>query len=178
MEVNFFGLVSLTKKLLPLIRESKGRIINISSLAGIIAGGGSSIYCSSKFAVDAFTDSLRKEVRPLGVAVVDINAAVIKTPIQGKILTKMGSKPAEVSDEVWGLYDRYNNEQMAQKMKEMMALGETTASSDAAIVDAAFSPRPYSRYFPGNAAGAPGFLMAFLGRVLPNYVLDYILENF
>ena len=77
MEVNFFGLVSLTKKLLPLIRESKGRIINVTSLSGVLAHGSAAAYCASKAAASAFTDSLRKEVRPLGVAVVDITAAIV-----------------------------------------------------------------------------------------------------
>ena len=73
MEVNFFGAVSLTKTFLELIRESKGRVINVSSLNGIIGTGSKSAYCASKFALEGFSDSLRKEVAPLGVAVSIVN---------------------------------------------------------------------------------------------------------
>ena len=73
MEVNFFGAVSLTKTFLELIRENKGRVINVSSLNGIIGTGSKSAYCASKFALEGFSDSLRKEVAPLGVAVSIVN---------------------------------------------------------------------------------------------------------
>ena len=73
MEVNFFGAVSLTKTFLELIRESKGRVINVSSLNGIIGTGSKSAYCASKFALEGFSDSLRKELAPLGVAVSIVN---------------------------------------------------------------------------------------------------------
>ena len=84
-EVNYFGVVAMTQKFLPLIRASKGRIINVSSILGLICRGGGGAYCSSKFALEGFSDSLRKEVRPLGVAVVLVNPATVLTKIFGSI---------------------------------------------------------------------------------------------
>ncbi|XP_056418473.1 retinol dehydrogenase 7-like [Hyla sarda] len=68
LNVNLLGPIDVTLRLLPLIRKSKGRIVNVSSIVGrvTICGGG---YCISKFGVEAFSDSLRREMKPFGVQV-------------------------------------------------------------------------------------------------------------
>lgn len=58
LDVNLMGLIGVTLKLLPLLKRSKGRIVNVSSVLGRLSciGGG---YCVSKWGVEAFSDSLR-----------------------------------------------------------------------------------------------------------------------
>lgn len=58
MDVNFLGTVDVTIHMMPLLRKARGRVVNVSSILGrlSIAGGG---YCPSKYAVEAFSDSLR-----------------------------------------------------------------------------------------------------------------------
>lgn len=68
-EVNFFGLVILTQKLLPTLRKSRGHVINFSSVFGIMGFPLSSAYCASKFAVEGFSESLSYEMKPFGVRV-------------------------------------------------------------------------------------------------------------
>ncbi len=69
-EVNFFGLIWCTQAALPyMIRQKRGRIVNISSVAGKRALPHISAYCASKFAVQAFSDSLRMETAEHGVTV-------------------------------------------------------------------------------------------------------------
>jgi NAD(P)-dependent dehydrogenase (short-subunit alcohol dehydrogenase family) len=85
-EVNVFGLVAVTQAFLPKLREAKARIINISSVSGVLAAPFLAPYCSSKFAVEAISDSLRRELYPFGVEVVIIEPAVIRTPIWDKAL--------------------------------------------------------------------------------------------
>lgn len=68
-EVNFFGAVFLIRDLLPLLRRSKGRVINVSSVAGTLGLPLSSAYCSSKFALEGLSESLYYEARPFGVQV-------------------------------------------------------------------------------------------------------------
>ncbi|MCY3770641.1 MAG: SDR family oxidoreductase [Gemmatimonadetes bacterium] len=69
-EVNFFGLIWCTQAVLPyMIRQKGGRIINVSSVAGKRALPHISAYCASKFAVQAFSDSLRMEAAEHGIAV-------------------------------------------------------------------------------------------------------------
>jgi NAD(P)-dependent dehydrogenase (short-subunit alcohol dehydrogenase family) len=80
-EVNFFGLVDLTRQLIPLVRENHGRIIIAGSLAGRIASPFLAPYAASKFALEGFTDSLRRELKPQGIPVIMIRPAGIATPI-------------------------------------------------------------------------------------------------
>jgi NAD(P)-dependent dehydrogenase (short-subunit alcohol dehydrogenase family) len=84
MEVNFFGIVSLTGKLLPLLKESKGRIIIHGSMAGKIALPFLAPYASSKFALEGYTDSLRREMKPFGVQTTLLETAGVATPIWNK----------------------------------------------------------------------------------------------
>ncbi len=67
MEVNFFGTVNVTKIFLPLLRTSKGKVFNFSSVFGFMGFPMTSLYCASKFAVEGLTESLRGELAPHGV---------------------------------------------------------------------------------------------------------------
>ena len=70
MEINFFGVVRMTRAFLPLLRSSdSSRIINISSIFGIIAPPGQTAYSASKFAVRAFSESLRRELEAEGAKI-------------------------------------------------------------------------------------------------------------
>lgn len=79
LEVNTIGLMLVTQKCLPALRKSKGRIINIASVAGYLAVPMLSTYTASKFAVEGFTESLSYELEPHGVQVAIIEPGVIKT---------------------------------------------------------------------------------------------------
>jgi NAD(P)-dependent dehydrogenase (short-subunit alcohol dehydrogenase family) len=59
MEVNLLGTIRVTKTFLPLIKRTRGRIVNMTSIAGRIAAARMGPYCASKFALEAFSDSLR-----------------------------------------------------------------------------------------------------------------------
>jgi NAD(P)-dependent dehydrogenase (short-subunit alcohol dehydrogenase family) len=67
MEVNFFGTVNVSKMFLPLLRKSKGKVFNFSSVFGFMGFPLTSMYCASKFAVEGLTESLRGELAPHGV---------------------------------------------------------------------------------------------------------------
>ncbi|XP_046560899.1 D-beta-hydroxybutyrate dehydrogenase, mitochondrial-like [Haliotis rubra] len=69
-EVNLFGMVRMCKAFLPLVRQRKGRVINVTSVRGLLAGPGHSAYVMSKFAGEGFTDCLRLEMRRFGVKVI------------------------------------------------------------------------------------------------------------
>jgi len=78
-EVNFFGAVMLTQELLPKIRESSGRIINVSSAFGIVGFPLASMYCATKFALEGWSESLAYEVSPMGVSVCIIEPGAFDT---------------------------------------------------------------------------------------------------
>lgn len=91
-ETNVFGLWRTTKAALPLLRKSKGFVVNISSLAGVIALPFRGVYSASKFAVEALTESLSMEVSPFGVKVLLIQPGDLNTNInQNRAITKVDS---------------------------------------------------------------------------------------
>lgn len=85
LEVNFFGAVLLTKDLMPKLRSSKGRVINISSGFGILGFPLASVYCASKFALEGWSESLSYEVSPLGVSVCIVEPGVFETRFSGNV---------------------------------------------------------------------------------------------
>ncbi len=83
-EVNVFGLLAVTQAFLPLVRQARGRIVNISSLAEILVVPFHGPYSASKLAVDGFSRALRMELRPFGVQVSVVLPGSIDTPIWHK----------------------------------------------------------------------------------------------
>ena len=84
-ETNFFGLISVTQAVLPLMRsQGSGKIINVSSVSGQIGFPSLSPYVSSKFAVEGFSESLRLELKPFGIDVLLIEPGSYRTKIWEK----------------------------------------------------------------------------------------------
>ncbi|PKP72402.1 MAG: short-chain dehydrogenase [Alphaproteobacteria bacterium HGW-Alphaproteobacteria-5] len=69
MDINFFGTVNAVQAFLPQLRRTQGHIVNISSLSGVMGIFGYAGYCASKYAVQGFSEVLRIELKPAGVAV-------------------------------------------------------------------------------------------------------------
>lgn len=78
-EVNFFGPVFLIRDLLPLLRKSRGLIINVSSVLGFVGFPLASLYCACKFAIEGLSESLAYELEPHGVRVALIQPGGYKT---------------------------------------------------------------------------------------------------
>ena len=79
-EANFFGMLRVCRAVLPHLRERRaGTIVNVSSLAGLIAQPFVGLYCATKFAMEGATEALRMEVRPFGIHVVMIEPGDTRT---------------------------------------------------------------------------------------------------
>ncbi|KAJ3182071.1 hypothetical protein HDU87_000415 [Geranomyces variabilis] len=78
-DVNFFGVLDVTKAFLPFLKRTRGRVINIGSAASFITAPSAGIYSASKAAIAAATEALRMELRPLGVGVSLIEPGCIRT---------------------------------------------------------------------------------------------------
>ena len=85
-EVNVVGLLAVTRAFIPLLRKTRGQLINVSSGYGLLAIPDKSVYAASKFAVQAISDSLRLELRPFGVSVSNLVVGKVDTAVLGKIL--------------------------------------------------------------------------------------------
>ena len=86
LEVNVIGLLAATQAFLPSLRRSRGRIVNVGSVSGRIALPFAGAYAASKFAVEALSDSLRRELSGSGVRVVLIEPGPIRTAIWDKVV--------------------------------------------------------------------------------------------
>jgi NAD(P)-dependent dehydrogenase (short-subunit alcohol dehydrogenase family) len=85
IEVNFIGQVAVTQAFLPLLRAARGRIVNMSSVAGRAVLPFLGPYAASKFALEAFSDALRRELAPFGVRVIVIEPGNIQSKIWDKV---------------------------------------------------------------------------------------------
>ncbi len=85
LEVNLVGAVAVTQAFLPLLKASRGRIVNMSSIAGRSALPFLGPYAASKFGLEAISDSLRRELLPFGVKVIVIEPGTFKTAIWSKV---------------------------------------------------------------------------------------------
>jgi NAD(P)-dependent dehydrogenase (short-subunit alcohol dehydrogenase family) len=90
MDVNALGPVRMTRALGPLIIAAKGRIVNISSVSGILAGKNTSAYAMSKHAIEAFTDSLATEMEPVGVHASAVEPGNYNSQIMHNAAARMG----------------------------------------------------------------------------------------
>ncbi|MEN4980893.1 SDR family oxidoreductase [Erwinia billingiae] len=90
-ETNLFGTMNVTREVLPVMRKQKsGRIFTTSSTAGLIAGEGSSVYSSSKYAVEGWMEGLRAEVMPLGIKTTLIEPGFFRTDFLDKSSASFG----------------------------------------------------------------------------------------
>jgi NAD(P)-dependent dehydrogenase (short-subunit alcohol dehydrogenase family) len=79
-DVNVFGLLNVTRAVLPHMRAARsGHVFNLSSVFGLIAGAGWGIYCGTKFAVEGISEALAQEVQPFGIKVTIIEPGYVRT---------------------------------------------------------------------------------------------------
>jgi len=102
MDVNFWGVIRMTKVFLPQLLKTRGVVTNISSMFGLIAYKGQAHYCASKFAVRGFTETLALELDGTGVGVCCVHPGGVKTSIARNAIVdhiEDGMSKAEMDDE-------------------------------------------------------------------------------
>ncbi|HEY7733481.1 MAG TPA: SDR family oxidoreductase [Nitrososphaera sp.] len=153
-ETNFFGLVGLTKQILPLLMQAKsGRIVNLSSMAGLVSLPLIGAYCATKHALEAVSDALRMELWDTGIKVININPGVIETNIHAITSAKLDS--LTVTSPGAG----HTTSRFARAYKKYLQdapRGLPASTVTAAIVEAISSPNPKSRYIIGSAREKAG----------------------
>lgn len=84
LELNFFAAAELSREVLPQMRAQRsGHILNLTSIAGLVAFPGNGLYCASKFALEGFTEALHHEVKPFGIRVTLIEPGAFRTGFAG-----------------------------------------------------------------------------------------------
>ena len=176
MNVNFFGHAAMTKTFLPLLISRRGsRVINICSAAGYVAGVGLSAYSASKFALEAFSDILRREMRAWGLLVSIIEPGYMRTPIIEGIDHKY--------QEIWKTLDsavqkRWGENYFRGYVKHvthsvLLQNAENPHKVIKALRHAVMNSVPKTRYRPGWQSS----LFFFPLSMLPTCAADYILAK-
>eukprot|EP01116_Phalansterium_solitarium_P003852 TRINITY_DN14680_c0_g1_i1.p1 TRINITY_DN14680_c0_g1~~TRINITY_DN14680_c0_g1_i1.p1 ORF type:complete len:336 (+),score=99.64 TRINITY_DN14680_c0_g1_i1:201-1208(+) len=162
MEVNFFGTVAVTKAFLPLIKQARGRILILTSMSGRYSAPFIAPYSSSKYALEAFIDALRRETCYLGIKVIGIQPAIIKTEIvarDAKFVEGVKEDPEYHQYRSW--LRNFHNQILTDGQPPVVIAKE--------VDQALRSANPKVRY---SAGGLLGF-MTLLGR-LPDTWADWV----
>jgi NAD(P)-dependent dehydrogenase (short-subunit alcohol dehydrogenase family) len=167
LEVNLVGQVAVTQALLSQLRAARGRIVNVSSIGGKVAVPLLGAYAASKFALEGFSDTLRRELRPWGIEVSVIEPGTIATPIWDKGIASGDELTATLPPEAQRDYGpliatvRTASEQGARS-----GLPPDAVAKD--VAHALTARRPKTRYLVGREAKS----RALLARVFPDRFID------
>jgi NAD(P)-dependent dehydrogenase (short-subunit alcohol dehydrogenase family) len=170
-EVNVFGPLAVTRAFLPLMRRgSGGRIVNVSSAAGLAATPMLGTYAASKFALEALSDALRIELRKSGIAVSVIEPGFIDTPMQSKGRDQVTQMRSGLPPEGRERYD-HAIDKFAASLERFAASASAPEKVAEAIADALTASRPPTR----RAVGMDAKLVSAVMRRLPARLRDAIL---
>jgi NAD(P)-dependent dehydrogenase (short-subunit alcohol dehydrogenase family) len=170
-EVNLFGHVAMTQALLPALIRSRGRVINISSVGGKVAMATYGPYAATKFALEAASDSLRRELAPTGVQVVVIEPGAVRTEMLDRAIATADKSVSTMTPEQ---SQRYGPLVHAVNTQAVLST-KSGVSADAAarvVAKAVIARKPRTRYTIGREAAA-----IRLVRFLPDRTLDRILST-
>jgi len=146
-DVNVYGVFRVTKTFVPLIIESKGRVVNISSISGFLSGGGYGMYSASKHAVEALTDSLRIEMRELDVFVAAVEPGNFASEIG---LTRCKRRLADTDAKPYVYFEERRQQLLASCRERLKAgienEGRPPDAVAATIERALFEESPKDRY--------------------------------
>ncbi len=164
-DVNVFGVVRLTNAVLPAMRfQRAGRIINMSSILGVVPAPFNALYASTKHAIEGYSESLDHEVRTQGIRVVLVEPGGIRTSFEENITR--ADRPLPVYDVV-----RADAEKL---MREVIETGDAPEVVAETVVKAANAASPKRRYTAGKVAGQ----VRFIRRFLPESFVDKNLRKF
>ncbi|MEV0266815.1 SDR family NAD(P)-dependent oxidoreductase [Streptomyces sp. NPDC050617] len=169
-EVNLFGHIAVIQRLLPLLRRSRGRIVNISSVGGVAALPVFGAYAGTKFALEAASDSLRREVSAHGVQVVVVEPGGVRTEMAARSGDISLELAAGMNAEHQRLYGDLINATVSSNTA-FLKRAVPAAKAGAKIARVATTPRPRARYTLGRDAA---FIIP-LARFLPTRLMDGIL---
>lgn len=171
-ETNVFGLMELTNQVLPIMREQgHGRIINISSVLGLVSMPYRGAYNASKYAVEALSDTLRLELAKTPITVSLIEPGPIKSRFRQTCIEKTMNVVNKDKTHHQATYDKLLQEQQSSKPMPFMLEGEAVAKK---ILKAITSSKPKARYF----VTVPTYALAIAKRLFTTKLLDRLLLRF
>jgi NAD(P)-dependent dehydrogenase (short-subunit alcohol dehydrogenase family) len=171
LEVNVVGQAAVTQAVLPRLRESRGRIVFVSSVGGRVATPMFAPYNASKFALEGMADALRMELAPWGIRVVVIEPAQTDTDLWRKADQTYEETVAAMAPNHRDLYAKHL-EGMRKAIPVSQRMAAPAEGVAATIEKALTASRPRARY----VVGANARVQAVLGAITPTAVLDRLLS--
>jgi short-subunit dehydrogenase len=164
-DVNVLGVVRMTNAILPVMRRQRqGRIVNLSSILGLIPAPYNALYASTKHAIEGYSESLDHEVRTQGIRVVLVEPGATRTSFEENL-----TRP----DHPLTIYDTVRAD--AEKlMREIVETGDAPEVVANMVLKAANAAAPRRRYTVGKVARQ----VRFMRRFLPEAFVDKNLRKF
>jgi NAD(P)-dependent dehydrogenase (short-subunit alcohol dehydrogenase family) len=163
-DVNVFGVLRMTGAVLPTMRRhGSGRIVNLSSVLGLIPAPYFALYASTKHAIEGYSESLDHELRPFEIRVVLVEPAYTRTSFEDNL-----AKPDQLLD----IYDSARAG-MNAILRKAIATGDAPDVVARTILEAATALRPRRRYTAGKMARQ----VSFLRRFVPEAAFDKSLRK-
>lgn len=167
-DTNLFGLMEMTREFLPLFRQQKGGVlVNVASMGGRLGFPLYSVYNSTKWAVEGFSEALQYELRPLNIKVKVVEPGVIKTDFYNRSLDRADSAALE------GTYGTILNRAQKNLGEAALRNGAEPRAVARTIYRAATDSGWRLRY----AAGVDARQVWFLRRLLPESLFFWLLEK-
>ena len=171
LEVNLIGGHELTRLVLPPMRQAgSGRIVNCSSVLGLVSASYRGAYCASKFALEALSDAMRLELAGTGIHVSLIEPGPIATRFVETALARFQSEIDIEGSPHSAIYQARLAAMKAGGKQRFKLQPEAVAAK---LVHAVESPRPKARYY----VTVPTYVAAAMRRALPTSLLDRFLKR-
>uniref|UniRef100_A0A8C5T9N3 Hydroxysteroid 17-beta dehydrogenase 2 n=1 Tax=Malurus cyaneus samueli TaxID=2593467 RepID=A0A8C5T9N3_9PASS len=177
MEVNFFGAVQVSKTFLPLLRKSRGRLVNMSSMAGGIPLPRYAAYGASKAALSMFSGVMRQELSKWGIKVAAIHPSGFRTGIQGTAEQWDEQEQELLASLAAETRSAYGEEYLLGLRSYLVQLPSHCAPDLspvlAAVLHALLATRPHGLYTPGKGAYIPLFIFC----CFPLWFYDFFISK-
>ncbi|HEU5398599.1 MAG TPA: SDR family NAD(P)-dependent oxidoreductase [Gammaproteobacteria bacterium] len=171
-DVNFFGTLELTNKVLPLMRrQGHGRVVMVSSILGRVAVPWRGAYNASKFALEGITDTLRLELAGSGIQVSLVNPGAVRSRFRDNSLANFDALVDTAASPYRDRYVKLRAETGARKDNQPFTVGSEVVARR--IAHALESRRPKVRYY----VTLPAYALAAARRILPARMLDSLLSK-
>ncbi|BBH47992.1 SDR family oxidoreductase [Pseudomonas sp. KU43P] len=166
-ETNVFAVVGVTRALFPLLRRSRGLVVNIGSVSGVLVTPFAGAYCASKAAVHALSDALRLELAPFGVQVMEVQPGAIASQFASNA-QRQAEQVLAADSPWWPLREHVQARARASQDKP------TSAAEFAKGVLTAVGKSPVPAVVRlGNGSTA----LPLMDRLLPRRLLDWALRK-
>lgn len=170
-EVNLFGHIAMTQALMPALLSNAGTVVNISSIGGKVVLPTYGAYAGSKFAMEAVSDALRREVAALGIKVVVVEPGAVKTEIAERGVATARELQASMTADQLERYGELNAAVTAQALS-FNEVGVPAEHAARVIAKAATATRPRTRYTVGRDAA----ILVRVNRFVSDRLLDRIVR--